>query len=194
MSQRSLRSLRDLYDPDKDHSQHVKELALQLFDQLTPLYQFDQSDRDLLRAAAWLHDIGYAAGEGSQHPWNSKQLVMERGLQDYDQWQQAFIALLCLYHSFIDPATLHQEFAQLAHSDKKRISQLAALLKVADGLDRRHQGRVTGITCGIDKASVSCLLTCNGNALAEINRARQRSALFKEAFGLNIKFKLSEEC
>jgi len=193
VSKFSIQELRELYDADKIHSEHVTELALQLFDQLSPIYQFASQDRELLRAAALLHDIGYATGQVTEHPWKSRQLVLEKGLAGYEQWQVKLIGLLCLYHSFVEPGLAQLEFRQLSSIDRNRIRRSAALLKLADGLDRRHQGQVTGISCKIDERAVLCILSCNGEAEPEINRACQRAVLFKQTFGREITFKLAEK-
>ncbi|MCL5999824.1 MAG: Ppx/GppA family phosphatase, partial [Chloroflexi bacterium] len=48
------------YGAWNDHSHHVRKLTLQLFDQLAALHGFGVWEREILAAAAILHDVGYA--------------------------------------------------------------------------------------------------------------------------------------
>ena len=55
------------------------------------------------------------------------------------------IALVARYHRGAEPKKRHQEYAQLERDKRRRIKRLAALLRLADGLDRGHAGAVKQI-------------------------------------------------
>jgi hypothetical protein len=71
----------------------------------------------------------------------------------------------------------------LSPSDKKRIRSLAALLRVADGLDYLHTGNVIDLHCTTEGPEVRCILTGTGDLSTEKARALKKSDLFAEVFG-----------
>jgi exopolyphosphatase/guanosine-5'-triphosphate,3'-diphosphate pyrophosphatase len=55
---------------------------------------------------------------------------------------QIMIAHIARYHRGAAPKRRHREYAQLERDARRRIRRLAALLRLADGLDRGHVGAV----------------------------------------------------
>lgn len=47
------------YGIERSHARHVAKLALELFDQLSALHGLGDHEREMLEAAALLHDAGY---------------------------------------------------------------------------------------------------------------------------------------
>src|SRR5436190_382548 len=68
--------------------------------------------------------------------------VGETELPDFTEEERHEIACIARYHRRALPSVSHEEFAALNRSARKRVSALAALLRIADALDWNHDGRV----------------------------------------------------
>ena len=73
-------------------------------------------------------------------------------------------------------------FQCLSYQEQSRVRALAALIRIADGLDYRHLGIVQGIHCTIGDAIVTCNVDANGDASVERARALAKADLFSEVF------------
>jgi hypothetical protein len=60
---------------------------------------------------------------------------------------------------------------------------LAAILRIADGLDYPHTGSVHEVQCIISADDVTCTVTGTGEATVEKERAQGKADLFVQVFG-----------
>ena len=127
------------------HVFHVANLALQLFDQLSSLHGLGERDRLMLESAALLHDIGASGPGREEHHKESARLIREHAWRHFNPGEVEVMALVARYHRKGLPQGDHEDFAALSPEDQRRVEVLAALLRIADGLDRTHQRRV-GLT------------------------------------------------
>jgi exopolyphosphatase/guanosine-5'-triphosphate,3'-diphosphate pyrophosphatase len=126
---------------DRRHVEHVRHLALQLFEQLAPALGADPSERPLLEAAALLHDVGQLVSYRKHHR-HSYQLIMHAERLNLSARDRQLVALISRYHRRQGPSRTHEEFAGLAPEDQGIVRRMSALLRVADGLDRGHTASV----------------------------------------------------
>jgi exopolyphosphatase/guanosine-5'-triphosphate,3'-diphosphate pyrophosphatase len=119
----------------------VQRLALQLFDALGRRIGCEPADRAILSDAALLHDVGYHIGHARHHK-HSFHLIAHAELLGVRPEDQIMIAHLARYHRGAAPRRRHREYAQLERETRLRIRRLAAVLRLADGLDRGHVGAV----------------------------------------------------
>ncbi len=73
-------------------------------------------------------------------------------------------------------------FAALGPEDRPRLRKLAALLRVADGLDRGRRGGVEDLDAFVGKDLVVLRLTATDDAELELWGARRRRELFEKVF------------
>lgn len=181
----SLQNLALHYDDDRVHSAHVRMLALELFDQLEPLHGYGEFERELLAAAATIHDIGMAINYFDHHK-HGFYLIMSGAMPGYSHREQALLALLVRYHRKGTPADQGLG-GVLVEGDMERVRKLAALLRLAEFLERSKAQRVTGLRCHIGQAYVQLQLQ---GAATEVERRETegRKALFEEAY--NVKLEL----
>lgn len=126
------------------HAQHVRALALQLFDALGPRLGCVPADRDTLADAALLHDVGYHINYDRHHK-HSYHLIRHAELLGMSPEEQVVVANVARYHRGAEPKKRHRNLAALAPPTRRRIVRLAALLRVADGFDRGHVGAVARV-------------------------------------------------
>ena len=128
------------FDWDVPHCRKVGHLAVTLFDQLTALHNLGAPERDLLEAAALLHDIGWTVSHDKHHK-HTYRLIQEnrQRLSSFTATEVVLVANIARYHRKSLPALKHEAFATLPAADREVVRKLAALLRIADGLDRPHR-------------------------------------------------------
>jgi len=139
--ERSVRLFAERCHYEQPHAEHVQKLALQLFDALGRRLGCEPADRAILADAALLHDVGYHIGHVRHHK-HSFHLIAHAELLGVSPEEQIMIAHVARYHRGTEPKGRHREYSQLDTRARRRIKRLAAILRVADGLDRGHAGAV----------------------------------------------------
>ncbi len=147
-----LRLIREFVDRcqcDRRHVEQVRLLALQLFDQLGEALGAGPGERAILEAAALLHDVGQLVSYRSHHK-HSYQLLMHAERLPFSARDRHLVALASRYHRRSGPKKKHEAFAALPADDQQVVRRVAALLRVADGLDRGHTALVERVTVALD--------------------------------------------
>jgi exopolyphosphatase/guanosine-5'-triphosphate,3'-diphosphate pyrophosphatase len=139
--ERSIRELGERCRYDEPHARHVRELSLQLFDALGERLGLHAPDRQLLGDAALLHDIGYHISYDTHHK-HSYHLILHADLLGISPADQVILANVARYHRGALPSRSQRNYGSLDKDSRRRIKRLAALLRIADGLDRGHVGAV----------------------------------------------------
>jgi CHAD domain-containing protein len=117
------------------HMAHVTELATALYDGFSPLPGMQEKDRDLLFAAASLHDIGYAE-DPEHHVETGVSILLAHPLSCFSPKEWRAITAVVWLHQRDWRAQLENEwFAAFGRKQLERIKTLAAILRIADGLD-----------------------------------------------------------
>jgi len=164
------------------HESTVSMLSLRLFDELAPLHGLGPRDRALLDYAATVHDIGWTSGQAG-HQKRSAELILASGGLPVPVREQGIIALVAGLHGGSARSRPTGFWLLLSSADQKRVRTLAALLRVADGLDYLHAGNVSDLHCTIHETEVQCELTCTSDAATGKARAIKKSDLFADVFG-----------
>jgi exopolyphosphatase/guanosine-5'-triphosphate,3'-diphosphate pyrophosphatase len=175
------------YDGDYRHFEHVKLLALQMFDQLQPVHGFGQRERELLAAAALLHDIGMAINYYEHHK-HSSFLIQSSGLPGFSHRELALIALMTHYHRKRRPTFL-QLGSLLRKGDQERLELLTGMLRLAEYLERSKSQRVTGLRCVLHDTGLTIEVLSRGDAQVETGEARARRDLLAGALGLQVEIR-----
>ncbi|QLL29812.1 Ppx/GppA family phosphatase [Thermosynechococcus sichuanensis E542] len=146
--QRSTYSLAQKFHVNLASSERVANFALTLFDRTQGvLHHWTEAERELLWAAAILHNAGHYVSHSAHHK-HSYYLVRHGGLLGYTDTEIEIIANLCRYHRKSPPKKKHENFRQLVgRRERQIVEQLSAILRLASALDRRQIGAVDDITC-----------------------------------------------
>jgi len=179
--QEAVTRLATVYPEGAGHARQVSSLALQLFDQLQPLHNLNGRDRVLLEYAGELHDIGWKYGQ-KRHQVQSAEMIFSDEQLPFDLQERGIVGLVARLHKGRCQLNAWGYFPLLSPSDQHRLQALAALLRVADGLDYRHLAIVQSLHCTIGLDSVTCDIESTGDATIEKARAREKGDLFREVF------------
>jgi exopolyphosphatase / guanosine-5'-triphosphate,3'-diphosphate pyrophosphatase len=141
---RSVKALAGRFMNGSEHGKVVANLALKLFDATAPVLGLPRSSRELLEYAALLHDIGHAI-DHDRHNRHSYYLIKNAELFGFDPEEIEMIALAARGHRKQAPKLDSPELAALSPQRRRVVRGLAAILRVADALDRSHFGVVKNI-------------------------------------------------
>lgn len=166
---------------DQAHAKHVASLALSLFDQLTKIHGLAAADRRLLLGAALLHDIGQFVSYRKHHK-HSFYLLANSELPGLTQTEIGLVALIARYHRRAEPNDSHEGYRDLPREERSRLHRLAALLRVADALDREHLQRVAGVHARIGGKAVTLRLEGEGDLLLEQWAIQKKAQMFRRVF------------
>jgi len=176
------------------HVQHVAVLALQLFDQLVELHGFGERERLLLGAASHLHDIGHGivvTGEG--HHKESARLIREHPWTRFTPREVEIIAQVARYHRKSMPELSHDEFRALPDWDRWLVQRLAAMLRLADSLDRNHTQLVRSVRVELPTNRIVFHLEVTGPVLREVRAAQLKGDLAQAVFQRDLVFLVGGE-
>ncbi|MEM6560263.1 MAG: Ppx/GppA phosphatase family protein [Planctomycetota bacterium] len=174
-------------DWHKAHSEQVSMLTLALFDELKSLHKLGALERELIEYAALMHDIGWHIGRKGHHK-HSQYLIENGRLRNFTDEEVAIMAAIARYHRKALPKEKHEPYGTLGKESRRLVDVGAALLRLADGLDRSHAGAVTGLTCTRRRNRVHCNLRTRADAELEIWGADRKRDLFEQTFGKTITF------
>ncbi|HZR42544.1 MAG TPA: HD domain-containing protein [Ktedonobacteraceae bacterium] len=182
---------------DWPHARNVMRLSTQLFEATQALHQLDGGALSLLKRAAFLHNTGMTI-ETRRHHKHSFRLIKETPLPDFTDEERYEIACIARYHRRALPSKEHEEFAVLSREARKRVSALAALLRIADALDYSHDGRVLGLIADpvhCDETVWTIILRVRPLAEldVELEKAYEKADLFEKAFKRKLRFIAASE-
>jgi exopolyphosphatase/guanosine-5'-triphosphate,3'-diphosphate pyrophosphatase len=166
---------------DETHGRHTARLAADLFDQTTSLHRLGAADRELLEYASLLHDIGEHVSTESHHK-HSAYLIQHGRLRGFTPVEVDFLAALARAHRGGGPKPSHEPFASLDRETRERVTRLAALLRVADGLDRGRSANVSGIHVELTGSRARLVAKAEGDIAVELWGARRKRELFERLF------------
>ncbi len=175
------------YGVDLTHAEQVRHLAGRLFEQTIPLHGYGSEERNLLDAAAILHDLGMIIGYAAHHR-HSQTLIEHSGLPGFTPREAALVALVARYHRKGKPET--SDYDQLlGRGDGKRLACLAAILRTAEYLERGRNGIVSDVEVMWDQKHLRVALVAESYPLVEIWQAEQHAAsLLESVFDLRVLF------
>jgi exopolyphosphatase/guanosine-5'-triphosphate,3'-diphosphate pyrophosphatase len=187
VSRRSIQALATRCDDDPRHSAHVAGLALQLFDATQPLHRLPPDTRDYLEAGALLANVGLVISH-SKHHLHSYYVIRNCELTGLTDTEIEIIAQVARYHRKSAPKPTHDEFARLDAPEQHVVTTLAALLRVAIGLDRSHDGRVGSLRATVrgQRLVVEAQAKRRRDITLELYSANERAGLLSAVLGLRV--------
>ena len=165
-----------------EHSQHIARLALALFDATRGTHALTDREREWLEYAALLHDIGVHISYERHHK-HSHYLIRNGDLRGFEPQDVETIALIARYHRRAVPARNQEGYGDLPKRRRRVIRTLAAMLRLAETLDRSHSQIVTGLTIQDRDDDAVLVLQTVGDAELELWAASRHAAPFEEVIG-----------
>jgi len=161
---------------DESFSNQVRIANLRL-----ELGEYSQA-RVQLEAGALLHDIGHRITHRGHHK-HGEYLALNGDIPGLEGRDRNIVAAVVRYHNRKStPNADHPSYSALNNSDKRIARSLAAILRIAEGLDHSHRQRVQDLRASFQRGAVTIQLRVRGEAAEDIRDAERSSALFEREF------------
>lgn len=178
-------ALAETCETELAHTRHVTRLALKLFDATARLHQLGQREREWLEYASLLHDIGWVEGWKAHHK-TSLRIILSTSILPFDGKERLVIGSIARYHRKAEPSEKHDHFTALEPDERRRVVVLAAILRLADGLDRQHQGRVRDIHCRVSPKSIRLTCLADEKPEEDMRAGVEKGSLFRQVFNRSL--------
>jgi len=174
---------------EQQHAEHVRELSIQLFDQLQAVHHMQAHSRVLLEASALLHDVGHMISHRGHHK-HGEYLALNGDIPGLEGRGRAVVAALVRYHNRkSEPGGHHPAYAALEDADKPIARRLAAILRIAEALDHSHRQRVMKIRASFQSGAVGLQVHARGDAAEDLKDANRSAELFEKEFHVKVYFR-----
>ncbi len=145
----SVQALLEKYQGNFEHAEQVASLSAEIFRQTRgKLHDYPEVVGHLLWSAAMLHDIGIFIARNGHHK-HSYYLIKNGGLLGHSEEEVSMIASIARYHRGSSPKEAHEATFSLPEENRLMVAQMAAILRLAEALDRSHRQVVKSIKMAI---------------------------------------------
>ena len=179
---RSVVQLLRKFGPSGPHPEHVAKLALALYDGLREAHRLPPAMRELLHYAALLHDVGSVIGY-DLHAEHAGYIIRHGHLRGFTAEEIAIVAAVARYHGKGRPRKRDAAIDAMPKSVRRSVRWLAAILRIAEGLDRSHYQLIRQVRVARRGERWAILLTARRDAKLELWAARRRLDLLAEMLG-----------
>lgn len=181
----TIRELSRELDPEPEHVFHVCELAMSLYAATRALHGLGEHEQRLLEAAALLHDTGYKI-DAERHHKCSRDIILGLDLPGFSKRDRAVIACIARYHRKGHPQPKHKTFCDLSVEEQDLVRKLAAVLRIADGLDRAHVAATRSLHVEREGRVVNIRVEQEPASPADLWGGLRKRGLFEEVFGVRV--------
>lgn len=176
------------YAFDERHARQVTDLAIRFYRELQSEHMLPPRYELILRIATLLHEIGLFVNNRSHHK-HSMYLIMNSDLFGLSHDDMMMIAMVARYHRRATPQPYHEEFATLNRDARLAVSKLAAILRVADALDRNHMQQVRDVRCSREEGQFVVWVRDVEDLTLERVALKEKGTMFEEVYGLKVVFR-----
>ena len=167
-----------------EHARQVAKLSLKFFDKLQPLHRMGNSERIWLRIASLLHDVGKSVS-GVYHHKASRDIIVKQADLPFRKRVRKIIGLVARYHRGALPRDSHKYYRRIERGlQAMRMKILAAILRLADGLDAGHEGLVTDLACEVQRKRVILYILSRDGV--DLRKVSKKADLFEQVFGREV--------
>jgi len=187
-----LKALLERYLVDQAHARAVADHALALFDHLNAFHNLTPERRPLLETAALLHNIGLAADPAGHHK-TGRDILLAHPPQELDEEERLIVMLTTYLHrkrmtyKKVDKKISKASFAGLSKKTRDEALALAALVRLADGLDysQSQSSELGQVTEGMELIDFE---VTGPHATIDAAQAQKKSDLWLLLFKTDLRF------
>jgi CHAD domain-containing protein len=189
----ALEKLFDAYGVDRVHARAVADHALALFDHLQPFHGLSEERRPLLEIAALLHNVGLQTNPDRHHS-AGRDILLAHPPAELGADERRVVALTTYLHRKrvtrrrLDGMAQKPLFIDLPAPTRRDTLALAALVRMADGLDLNQTG--ASQLGQVDHREGSVQFEVVGpTAAADAEQAQKKSDLWRLLFETELQFR-----
>ena len=185
-TQLSAKELAKRHRANIPHGELVQSFAAMIFARLRKLHGLGKRDELLLDVAAYLHDIGESVNTLDHHKI-SHELIRRSDIVGLTQAEQEIVALICRNHTGAPRLS-----NSLPPEATVRISKLAAMLRLADAMDRSHTQKSARAEARFSENTLLITLFSEKSMALEQWAFRDKARFFEEVFGIKAELRVKK--
>jgi exopolyphosphatase/guanosine-5'-triphosphate,3'-diphosphate pyrophosphatase len=167
---------------EAEHAKQVAKLALHMFEQSRHLHKLGEREQEWLEYASLLHDVGNHISY-ERHHRHSYYLIKNGDLRGFEPEEIEVIALVARYHRRATPKRSHNGYGDLRPELRRTVRVLAAILRLAESLDRSRHAVVHALTIKDREADLRMQLEAHGDAELEVWAGRRQISVLEHELG-----------
>lgn len=171
------------YESDMEHTKNVEELSLAIFDSIRKISGLTPRDRLLLQVAGILHDCGKFVNM-TRGTDNSYYLILNTEIIGISEDEKRIIANAIRFNSSIEVPPYAEVASEMSHVNYVRMLKLAAILRLANGMDRSHQQRIRDVRVTIKDAELKIMANTIYDITLEQGMMDNRAHFFEQIYGV----------
>lgn len=169
-----VRGISKRYKGNTTHIQHIRRIAVDIFDATKKVHGMGKRERLLLELAALLHDCGkyisiHNAAECSYH------IIMATEIIGLSHKERAMIADIVRYNT-----------TETAPDEDLKIIKLTAILRVANALDRSHKQKIKDYRMELKDRELLIHVKTSEDLTLEKGLFVDKAEFFEEVYGIKI--------
>jgi len=173
------------YGVPLERARKVAHDANLLFAALQPIHELPPAAGKLLEAAAYLCDVGHYVSSASHHK-HAYYVVANSDMAGFTDRERLLIASLCRYHRKSLPSPLHSAYQTLTAEEKRTLTMLIPIIRLADNLDRSHNQRILGVDVHTHDGEIVLQVHSDGNLDLEQWRAERAGEAFRQIYNRSV--------
>jgi exopolyphosphatase/guanosine-5'-triphosphate,3'-diphosphate pyrophosphatase len=182
----SATAIAEKYRVDLKHAGHVADLAARLFDEMQSEHGLPARCRLLLRVAGLLHETGGFVSSRAHHK-HSYYLIANSEVFGLTRNEINTVAHIARYHRRSGPKPSHVEYMSLPRETRMTVSKLAALLRLADALDRGHAQQARDVWCERRQEDLIIYVPQASDLTLERHSLAAKADLFEDVYALRVR-------
>lgn len=172
------------YHSDMRHCDTVAAISCTVFDRMKKFHGLTSRERLLLELAAKLHDCGYYVNSHNHH-LSTYYLIKNSAVYGLTEDDISLIAQITQYSETHIPAAGTPGYYTLTDRQRLMISKLAAILRLANAMDKSHKSKISEIKIKLPDEKIIITTASDQTLFLEKWAFKECSAFFREVFGIS---------
>ena len=170
------------YKCNKTHIEYISTLALAIFDAMKKQHGMGRIQRLQLEIACILHDCGKFINMQNVAN-NSYSIIMSTEMMGLSLKEREEVANAVRYNTLYLPAYA-QVKAAIGDASYTTVAKLAAILRVANALDRSHKQKVEKFNIQVKDKKMIILVDTVNNITLEAALFKEKADFFEQIYGI----------
>lgn len=178
------RNISRRYMGNEEHSRTVEKMACQIFDAMKNVHGLGKRERLLLEISSILHDCGKyismsAPGECAYR------IIMATEILGLSHAEREMVANIVRYNT-VEMPRYEDFYGSLSEEQFIIVCKLAAILRVANALDRSHKSKFSDAKLNLKDSTMTITTKTSENILLEKSTLENRSKFLEDIYGIRL--------
>lgn len=185
----SAKKIAERFWSDGVHTKSLELFSMRIFDKMKKKFRLSSRERLLLRIAIILHDCG--AFVNAKSSYRSTHAIISRlEIIGLSLIETELIASIAFYHNRDISDFNSGPYIYLSPEEKVMVSKLAAIMRLADSLNRSHAQKFSDIEVKLGDEGLVITIASQKNTELEQWSFMEKKEFYEEVFGISASLKV----